>query len=298
MFRIKQFAVLIACLAVGLMAASCGKSGEQESKDKPKSKEAGKAASELRNVVKESIDEASLDDEFAQGRSLVESAGFVVKSYKSFPAEEVSKKGRVLIYTDKQGKHSGGVLYVKRVGFQTSPAWHWYFEDMVPDSVERVELNHDGLWDVRIVSTRGQVEKYIQDDTFTLSALERNDWIAMNGSSSPPASEAAGMWRCFDGDTATAWQSSLTNGAFLEFDVPFGVKNGNLTLCAMPSDQPRQCTVYADGKQVGRIEFKPVAGRQVISLGQGVVGAKKIRLEFTSTHDNSGVVAVAELGLN
>jgi hypothetical protein len=298
MLRIKPFVVVIACLLVGLMAVSCGKSGEQGTKGKSKPKEAGKPASSLKNVVKDAIDEASLDDEFAKGRTLIESAGFVVKSYKSFPAEEVTKKGRVLIYTDKQGKHSGGVLYVKRVGFQTSPAWHWYFEDMVPDSVDRVELNHDGLWDIRIVSTRGQVEKYIQDEAFTLSATERNDWIAMNGSSSPPASEAAGMWRCFDGDTTTAWKSPLTNGAFLEFEAPFGVKNGNLTLCAMPSDQPRRCTVYADGKQAAQIEFKPVAGRQLISLGQGVVGAKKIRLEFTSTHDNSGVVAVAELGLD
>jgi hypothetical protein len=247
--------------------------------------------------VKTAIDEASLDDEFMEARNVIEGAGFVIRKYKSFPTEEVAKRGRVLVYTDKQGKRSGGVVYIKRTGFDAAPAWHWYFDDMAPDSVAHVELNYDGLWDIQIVSTGGKVERYIQEDAFTLFARERNDWIAMNGSSSTPASDGVAMWKCFDGDTTTAWKSPLANGAFLELSVPFGVKDGNLTLCALSSDQPRQCTIYADGKQVGQIELQPVVGRQVTSLGQGVLGAKKVRLEFASSHGNSGAVAVAELGL-
>jgi hypothetical protein len=111
-------------------------------------------------------------------------------------------------------------------------------------------------------------------------------------------SEDAGMWKCFDGDTTTAWKSSLSGGAFIEFNVPFGVTGGNLALYTMTSEQPRGCVVYADGKRMEDIELQPVAGRQVIALGQGVRGAKKIRLEFTSAHANAATVAVAELGLD
>ena len=300
MFRKSRLLLFAGLCFMAFAGVSCGKSDGQSVQEKDKPKQADKTAKSdgpLQQIAKDAIDQTSLDDEFADGRRIVETAGYVVKEYKGFPAQEITKRGRVLVYTDKKGKHSGGVVFLKRTGFQVAPAWHWYFEDMVPDSVVNVEINQDGLWDLRIVSTRGKAERFVQGESFSLFARERTDWIAMNGSCSAPVSEDAGMWKCFDGDTTTAWKSSLP-GAFIEFNVPFGVTGGNLSLYTMTSEQPRGCAVYADGKRMEDIEFQPVAGRQVIALGQGVRGAKKIRLEFTSAHANAGTVAVAELGLD
>jgi hypothetical protein len=301
MFRKSRLLLFAGFCFMAFAGVSCGKSdGESvQEKDKPKQTDkTAKSDGSLQQIAKDALDEASLDDEAAAGRRIVETAGYVVKEYRSFPAQEITKRGRVLVYTDKKGKHSGGVIFLKRTGFEAAPAWHWYFEDMVPDSVINVEINQDGLWDLRIVSTRGKDERFVQGESFSLFARERTDWIAMNGSSSAPVSEDAAMWKCFDGDTTTAWKSSLSGGAFIEFNVPFGVTGGNLSLYTMTSEQPRGCAVYADGKRMEDIELQPVAGRQVIALGQGVRGAKKIRLEFTSAHANAATVAVAELGLD
>jgi hypothetical protein len=298
-----RFFILAVLCFVALMAVSCGKSDGQSEKPKTKADQAAnqqkdKKATALTQVAKEAIDDASIDEEFADGRKVVEAAGYVVKQYRSFPSQEITKRGRVLVYTDKKGKESGGVVYLKKTGFQVAQAWHWYFKDMVPDSVINVEISRDGLWDIRFVSTKGKSERVIQGDTFSLLARERTDWIAMNGACSTPLGPDAAMWKCFDGDTTTAWRSSLAGPAFIEFDVPFGVADGNLTICTTESEQPRGCAVYADGKRVEEIELKPEAGRQVIALGQAVRGAKRIRLEFTSAHANAAAVAIAELGLN
>lgn len=303
-----RFFFLAALSFAVFAAASCGKSGEPEraqGKRTPRTKadqaaatERGKKETPLTQIAKQALDEASLDEEFAAVRQIVEGAGYVVKEFRAFPSQEVTKRARVLIYTDTKGKDSGGVVYIKKTGFQAAPAWHWYFPDMAPDSVVNEEINNDGLWDIRFVSTKGKSERHIQEESFSLFAKERTDWIAMNGSCSAPLASDAAMWKCFDGDTTTAWKSSLAGPAFLEVDVPFGVAEGILTVGTTASDQPRGCSVYADGKRIEEIELKPVAGRQVIALGQAVRGAKRVRLEFTSTHANAAAVAIAELGLN
>jgi len=301
MGKVRLFCLAVLCF-MAFTGVSCGKSDGQSDKSNAKSdqaaKQKAKSGSPLQQIAKDALEEVSIDDEFADGRRLVEAAGYVVKEYRAFPAQEITKRGRILVYTDKKGKDSGGVVFLKRTGFQVAPAWHWYFVDMVPDSVVNVEINRDGLWDIRIVSTKGKAEEFIQGEAFSLFAKERTDWLAMNGSSSAPLTHDSAMWKCFDGDTTTAWRSSLSGGAFIEFDVPFGVAEGNLTICTTASDQPRGCAVYADGKRVEEIELKPVAGRQAVALGQAVRGAKKVRLEFTSAHANAPAVAVAELGLN
>lgn len=300
--KTRLFFLAVLCFMV-LTGVSCGKSDGQSEDPKAKTDQAdkqqkGKTETPLTKIAKDALDEASIDDEFPAGRQAVVAAGYVVKAYRSFPSQEITKRGRVLVYTDTKGKDSGGVVYLKKTGFQVAPVWHWYFKDMVPDSVVNVEINRDGLWDIRFVSTKGKTERFIQEESFSLFAKERTDWIAMNGSSSAPLTHDAAMWKCFDGDTTTAWRSSLAGPAFIEFDVPFGVAEGILTICTTASEQPRGCAVYADGKRVEEIELKPAAGRQVVALGQAVRGAKRVRLEFTSAHANAAEVAIAELGLN
>ena len=168
----------------------------------------------------------------------------------------------------------------------------------MPDSVLRREVNRDGLWDVRIVSSRGEAVEFIQDDSFTLLARQRSDWVAMNGECSPPLSREYPMWKCFDGDTTTVWKSSVSGGAFIEVLVPFGVEDGVLSFVTLESEQPERAIVYANGKRVEEIEIPHTAGKQVIALGAAVKGATNVRLEFPSVRGNGDVVAVAELGLH
>jgi len=163
-----RFLILAVLCFVVVTGVSCGKSDGPS--DEPKAKagrptkqQKGKTETPLTQIAKEALDEASIDDEFAAGRQAVEAAGYVVKDYRSFPSQEITKRGRVLVYTDKKGKDSGGVVYLKKTGFQVAPAWHWYFKDMVPDSVINVEINRDGLWDLRLVSTNGRTERFIQE---------------------------------------------------------------------------------------------------------------------------------------
>ncbi len=299
----KSFVLVVAVCVIAWVGGSCGKENGQKERAGPKTDQAAKgdqtakSGSSVADLAKQAVAPLSIDDEFIQGRQLVEGAGFVVRTYEEFPAQEISKRGRVLVYTDKRKKQSGGVVYLKKTGAEVAPAWHWYFEDMVPDSAVNREINRDGLWDIRIVSTRGKAMQFIQDDSFTMFGKERSDWIALNGTCSAPLSGEFAMWKCFDGDTTTSWKSSVTSGAFIELAVPFGVKDGILSLGTLPSEQPDRCVVQADGKRVGEFEIQPAAGRQMIALGAGVTGAKRIRLEFPSVRGGGDVVAVAELGL-
>ncbi len=292
----RKLALLVAAFCViALTFSACGNKDEDSAADK--SETAAKPGS-LVELSREAKGDVSIDDEFTEGREIIEAAGFVVASYGDFPSQEVNKKGRALIYTDKGAKKSGGVVYLKKTGGFLSPSWHWYFENMVPEKVENVELNDDGLWDVQITGKNGEVEAFTQDDSFTLFAKDRSDWLAMNGTSSAPVSEEFGMWKCFDGDTTTAWKSSTAAGeTFIEFYTPFGSKGGILTIHTLETGQPGKCIISADGKKVDEIDLKPVAGSQMIQLNEKARKASAIRLVFSSVHGGGDVVEVGEIGL-
>lgn len=292
MFRNKKLAILVAgIVAMSLSLTSCGKSSENED-----AKTDGNGSPSLTEIARRAMATVSLDDEGRQFKEVIEGAGYVLGTYEAFPTQEVGKKGRMLVYAGKDGK-SGGVIFVKKVGSATSPAWHWYFVDMVPERVEKLELNEDGLWDLKITGTDGRVMKFIQDTDFTLMARERDDWIAMNGDASPGVGDEV-LWRCFDGDTTTAWRSKVTGPekAFVEVRVPFGVKEGILSLKALDENQPKHCVVYADGKKLEELDLAKTSARQTIRLNASVSGAKSVRLVFESTHGGD-VVAIAELAL-
>ena len=290
--QFKKFTLLVAAFCViALTFSACGKD------DQP-AKEEAKPEGVLQEISKEALGVVTIDDEFSEARDLVEGAGFVVASYGDFPSQEVNKKGRVLVYTDKGGTKSGGVVYLKKTSGIVAQSWHWYFDGMAPESVKNVELNNDGLWDIQITGKKGEVEEFTQDDSFTLFARDRSDWLAMNGTSSPPVSGEFGMWKCFDGDTTTAWKSSVAGGeAFVEFFTPFGSAGGILSINTLKTGQPGTCVVSADGKKVDEIELKPVAGRQMFQLNDKARKATTIRLVFGSVHGGGDVVEVGELSL-
>jgi hypothetical protein len=179
------------------------------------------------------------------------------------------------------------------------PSWHWYFENVAPDSTCPVELNRDGLWDIRILLEDGGFLEFIQEETFTLSAHNRDDWIAMNGSSSPAADPEHAMWKCFDGNENTAWRSSLKNHeeVYVELSAPFGIKRGILTVQTLDKDRPKECRLYADGKVVQKFKLQDETGIQKIRVEEAVMAAKKIRLAILSTFGKSSQVSIAELSL-
>ncbi|UCG53625.1 MAG: hypothetical protein JSW58_08710 [Candidatus Latescibacterota bacterium] len=298
-----KMALLLIPVATLLCVGSCGKKEEKAKTDETvagsEKKGADTETSSLKDIAMEARGIVSVDEELAGVREMMETAGFMIKSYEGFPAQEVGRKGRMLVYTDKGAKRSGGVVFFKKTGPTVAQCWHWHFKDMVPDAVTNVEMNGDGLWDVQVASNDGQVINLIQDDSFTLTAADRSDWIAMNGTSSEPVSEDAAMWKCFDGDTTSAWQSSTgpDDDAFLELDVPFGVKDGMLVLQTLASNQPSRCTVYADGKQLQVIDLEPKAARQITHLDGAAKGAKTIRLVFNSGQGQGNLVSVAEVTL-
>lgn len=278
--------LLLAAL-FALIATGCGK----------KEEETPKQGSSLIDIAKQAAAGSSLDSEAGSLKAKVEGAGFVALAFDPFPGPSSGKVGRVLVYADEKGRR-GGVIYATKVGTNVEPCRHWDFDDMAPDSVQAVELNDDGLWDIRVMAGKGREMDLFQDKSFTLDARERSDWIALNGQSSPAISEDDELWKCFDGDSATAWRSSMSNGtAFVELWAPFGVESGVLSITSGETDQPRSCVVYADGKKIQDLKLRGGAGTQVMQLEDGVRGARKIRLEFAAVHGGASNVAIAELSL-
>jgi hypothetical protein len=287
MHRRYSAALAASLVILALMVGACGKSEEKADAEDPNRT--------LLDIAKRAQMEPSLLEETRELYAMVEQAGFSPRNYTTFLSQEVGKKGRMLTYEDKK-KGCGGIIYIKKTGAELKPAWHWYFEDMIPDSVTNVELNDDGLWDLRVVSTDGQAMEFVQGETFTLLAKDREDWIALNGGASAPSPDSEAMWKCFDGDTATVWRSSTADGgAFIEFPAPFGVKDGVLTIQTTGEDQPKACTVYADGAEVQQFPLESKAASQLVKLDAGVLGSKSIRLVFAPSQGNA--VAVAEIAL-
>lgn len=281
---------IMGCILAVLLVASCGKSEDESAK--------GTTAA-LEEIAKQAGQEFSVEKEVSDIKQMIEAAGYETTSYVQFPAQELGKKGRLLIYSRKSGKKSGGIIYMKKTGVTVAPAWHWYYEDMVPETVDKIELNDDGLWDIKVISKKGDALEYIQTESFVLTAADRSDWIAMNGNSSTPLTEEHAMWKCFDSDSSTAWKSSVSanDQVYVELAAPFGIEEGILTVQTMESEQPRHCTLYADGKKLQEFELEARAARQMVRLEGAVKGARSVRLVFDSIHGGGDVVSVAELAI-
>jgi hypothetical protein len=229
----------------------------------------------------------------------LEEAGFMPVYYKPFPPALSGHLGRMILYRSSTGGKDGGMVYVEELGPKFDWVWHWYFADASPKSLERVEINKDGMWDIRVHTTDGKQIEIIQDADFILSGGARDDKIALNGSCSEPL-EGHPMWQAFDGSDRTAWQSSFAGGGkpFIEILVPLGLADGNLSLTLLPTNQPKEIEIKADGKKVQTIELKAGDRSHLIQLDPAVKKAKRIRLEIKSCHGGSGTAAIAEISLN
>jgi len=268
---------IIAVLAAGILSlGACGKSGDKQ------------ATSDDGRRVTTKLNPAS-----APMKSVLEKAGYEPVYYRRFPAQMPGMKANIVVYRAKSGK-DGGVLYLQEYGGSDRVVWHWYFDSGVPDSVTALEINGDGLWDVRMY-VGGETRDYVQDQSFTFVRSQRDDRVAMNGPSSEPIDAESMSWKCFDGDSTTAWRAKVgSGGAFIVLPTPLGIEDGILSVRLSGAKQPLKCELQVDGNKVQDVDLKPVDTEQLVHLDAEARKARSLRLVVDSGADE---VAISELGL-
>lgn len=271
---------------LGLSWACGGDSeGDRAGEDRPESAAAGSAP------------DNALPLSSAPFVSIFDSAGFEVVYYAEFPSSSAGPDGRLILYRSATGGDDGGMVFVQESGARYEWVWHWYFEDLSPARFEKVEINRDGLWDIRLFTKGDGPRDFVQDDTFTLPGAARSDRIALNGRSSVTL-PGHPLWHCFDANHNTAWTASLADGEpYIELMAPFGLADGILAVTAMRDDRPARCRVEADGKKVQDFELKPTSKEQLVKLETKAKTARRLRIVFESRHGDGDRVAVAELSI-
>jgi hypothetical protein len=227
----------------------------------------------------------------------LEAAGFEPAYYMRFPATVAGKDGRLILYRSASGGKDGGMIFIQEATTSYQWVWHWYFPKISPARAEKSELNQDGLWDIRMYARGGKSHELLQDDTFSLAGGARQDRIALNGESSPviPGNP---VWFCFDNNHNTAWMAPTGGGEpYLEFESPFGLKEGILSVMALPDYQPRLCEIEADGKKIQEFELKPTTKEQLIQLDPAARQAERIRIVVKTCHGSAQRAAIAELSI-
>jgi len=255
-----------------LLLHACGKSNEP----KPETSKSEAATTA----------EPSVTIENAPFVATIAAKGYRVVQAKRFPAQLAARRATVVVYQSSDGK-SGGVLYSQSM--PSGPdlvSWHWLFRDAAPDSIQALELNDDGLWDVRVFMKGGKVQDLIQGRAFTFMGPEREGLVALNGESSAPAD----LWKCFDGDTATVWQTPAS-GAFIDIPNPFGLGKGELAVRLAGKDRPTKIGLVA-GDATQALELAGTSAEQRFKLDPAVMAAPSIRLEIQGAGAN---VAISEL---
>jgi hypothetical protein len=281
--RIIDYSIRIALVVALAALASCGKSS-----DTKESTEAAKTGGQTAPAGP-ALDELPISP-------VLDKAGYKATFARKFPAQVPGKRASVVVYRSKSGR-DGGVLYLQDRGNEDRVVWHWYFSDEVPDSVQPVELNDDGLWDVRMF-VDGKTHDYVQDQSFTFVAPQRDDRVAMNGPSSEPVDEEGMSWHCFDSDTTTAWRSEFESGkTYIDLPTPLGIDDGILSVRLLGQDQPEKCELEVDGKPVQQFELAQTTAPQLIHLDAAAKSAKSVRLVVESTRGGADEVAISELGL-
>jgi hypothetical protein len=213
--------------------------------------------------------------------------GYRVVQARRFPSQVDARRASVVVYRTPDGSR-GGILYVRGFGNDApQPVWHWYFRDGAPDSVQALDLNRDGLWDVRVFFAAGKTADYLQDQAFTFAGRERGGLVAMNGASSAPA----GAWKAFDADTTTVWQSP-SQGAYLEIPNPFGLEAGEMSVRLADQARPRKIALFEGGRKVQEFELAPTGQEQRFQLDAALKSAESIRVVVEGA---GGSVAISDL---
>lgn len=289
MYRLGNGLRLLAAILITGLVFTCGKSSDGEKTEKGEKKAVANAD------VYETGAELSLEN--APFRDVLERAGYVPVSFRRMPAPVPGVRGSVLLYKGRENK-DGGILYFEERADIYALVWHWYF-DWVPVSADAVEINEDGLWDLRVKSKSGDVVDLIQDETFTLFGGERESRAALNCISSAAVDPAFPLWVCFDGDSSTAWTSGISakDKAFIEWHTPLGLADGILSIRGRAGNEPRDCEIRADDKVVQHFELEQTDQDQLVKLDPSVLAAKTVKLIVASSYGPGDVVAISELDI-
>jgi len=280
MKRTTGIGILTVCilLIVGMLACS-------------KKKEAGEKATET-SATTESAPapptNAPLTPDNAPYASVITGKGYHVVQARRFPAQVDARRAYAVTYQSQDGK-TGGILYVR--GFENEaprPAWHWYFADGAPDSVTAVDINRDGLWDVRVYMAGGTTREFIQDKDFSFVGPERDGLIAMNG-----ATSSDDAWKVFDADTSTVWSAPAPN-AYIDIPNPLGLKTGQLSVRLAGASKPEKLEIGDGSREIQECDLASTTDEQRFQLEQSGRDLPVIRVTVVGTGKN---VALSELGL-
>jgi hypothetical protein len=230
---------------------------------------------------------APVTKENAPFGSAITGKGFQIAQAKRFPAQVDARRAAVVVYRTPDAT-KGGILYVR--GFESEPprpVWHWYFDNAAPDSVTAVDINRDGLWDMRVYAAGGKTMEFIQDNDFTFGGAEHDGLFANNGASS----KSEGLWKAFDADTSTSWQSPST-GAYIDIPNPFGLQVGQLSVREAGGSRPVRLEIGDGTKKIQDCDLESTAEEQRFQLDAAVKALPVIRVTVVGKGKN---VALSEL---
>jgi len=262
-----------------IVLAGCGKKDSQKTTGDANGKDSTAAVS--------GSTEGEINVSNAPFGAVVTGRGFKVVQAREFPAQLTSRRGAVVVYQSADATNGGIVYTMSMPGQPDKVVWHWRFTDQAPDSIAALELNGDGLWDVRVYMRGGKTVDMEQDRDFCFRGPERDALAAMNGPASAPE-----LWKAFDGDTATAWSSPAAN-AYIEMANPFGLTAGELAVRLAGGNRPGKLTLTG-GSASQSLDLEPTAEEQRFTLDAGFKEAPTIRVEFDAKGAN---VALSELGI-
>lgn len=258
------------CAGLALMAA-CSKS------DTP-------ADDKKVSPLLELVNKTAAADSASSLAPILEARGFRIVATQKLPAQLSGRRATAAVYRSQDGA-TGGVVYTQRMSNDDEGiTWHWYFADGAPDSINLTELNGDGLWDVRVFMAGGTTRDFTQGEAFSFMT-DRVSRFAMNG-----ASSGSELWKAFDGDTATAWQSPAKD-AYLELPLPLGVGDGTMRL-RVGRGKTAKVAIFAGNKKVQDVTIENTRDYQDVILDPSLKDVPALRVVVEGP---GATVAISEL---
>jgi len=280
MLYVRRAGLWMVCVLIAMGIFACSKK-----KEEAKAPE-GKTLSE--KAANEAPTPAAVTKDNAPFKSTITSKGFQIAQAKRFPAQVDARRAAVVVY-GSGGK--GGVLYVR--GFENDaprPVWHWYFDNAAPDSITALDINRDGLWDVRVFMAGGKTTDFVQDTDFSFTGAEHDGLFANNGASS----NSKDLWKAFDADSSTAW-TSPASGAYIDIPNPFGLEVGQLTVREAGGSRPTRLEIGDGTKKLQDCDLESTSEEQRFQLDAAVKALPVIRVTVVGKGKN---VALSELGIH
>jgi hypothetical protein len=281
MSNVRRAGLWMMCVLIAASLAACSKKKTAETTP------AGKTLSE--KLANEAPAATAITKDNAPFKDVIAAKGFQVVQAKRVPAQADARRAAVVVYRTADAT-KGGILYVRAFENEAPrPVWHWYFNNAAPDSITNTDINRDGLWDVRIYMAGGKTVELLQDKDFSFTGVEHDGLFANNGASSSTET----LWKAFDADTSTAWQSA-TNGAYIELPNPFGLNTGQLTVRAAGGSRPSRLEIGDGTKKIQDCDIENTLEEQRFQLDAAVKALPVIRINVVGKGKN---VALSELSI-